>query len=291
MSSNKIKILKQRHNTDTRARHSEFISRSYTVPKICGAFTLAEVLITLGVIGVVAAVTMPTLMVRAKEKQRVSQLKKSYSVLNQAFLRATEKYGGMLDWGLAITTNTGEKDENDNPIYDHSGNIKALSYLSEFMNAKKGTKDLVFKSYRLNGELENEKSTVSAERYVYLNDNIVLVSGWVARGLGHEDGPVMDLTIVFTDCLKKGCTYGKDIFYFKMLPDKHIIPEGLKDTYSKYYDYDLYATNNFTFEKKCNRTKTSGENGRSCTAWVIYNGNMDYLHCNDLSWDGKHKCK
>ena len=27
------------------------------------------------------------------------------------------------------------------------------------------------------------------------------------------------------------------------------------------------------------------------TAGVIYNGNMDYLHCNDLSWHGKTKCK
>ena len=27
------------------------------------------------------------------------------------------------------------------------------------------------------------------------------------------------------------------------------------------------------------------------TAWVILNGNMDYLHCKDLSWNGKTKCK
>lgn len=29
----------------------------------------------------------------------------------------------------------------------------------------------------------------------------------------------------------------------------------------------------------------------SCSAWVIKNENMDYLKCNDLSWNGKTKCK
>lgn len=30
--------------------------------------------------------------------------------------------------------------------------------------------------------------------------------------------------------------------------------------------------------------------GGGCTAWVIFNENMDYLHCDDLSWNGKTKC-
>jgi hypothetical protein len=30
--------------------------------------------------------------------------------------------------------------------------------------------------------------------------------------------------------------------------------------------------------------------GAPCTAWVIYNENMDYLHCDGLSWNGKTKC-
>jgi hypothetical protein len=40
--------------------------------------------------------------------------------------------------------------------------------------------------------------------------------------------------------------------------------------------------------------KEKGKNGSSdglnCTAWVIFNENMDYLHCDDLSWGGKTKC-
>lgn len=49
------------------------------------AFTLAEVLITLGIIGVVAALTIPTLMQKADEQATVSALKKTYSTLTQAY--------------------------------------------------------------------------------------------------------------------------------------------------------------------------------------------------------------
>ena len=40
------------------------------------AFTLAEVLITLGIIGVVAAMTMPSLIQNYKERETVSKVKK-----------------------------------------------------------------------------------------------------------------------------------------------------------------------------------------------------------------------
>ena len=47
-------------------------------------FTLAEVLITLGIIGVVASMTMPVLIGSYKKKAAVSQLKKVYSSLLQS---------------------------------------------------------------------------------------------------------------------------------------------------------------------------------------------------------------
>ena len=34
---------------------------------------------------------------------------------------------------------------------------------------------------------------------------------------------------------------------------------------------------------------SSGTNRSQCTGWVITNGNMDYLHCDDLEWNGKNK--
>ena len=55
--------------------------------KVRFGFTLAEVLITLGIIGVVAAMTIPTLMVNYKAHQLHSQFLKSYSTIQQVFRR------------------------------------------------------------------------------------------------------------------------------------------------------------------------------------------------------------
>ncbi len=47
-------------------------------------FTLAEVLITLGIIGIVAAMTIPTLIAKVQHIQYRVSYKKAYSVINQA---------------------------------------------------------------------------------------------------------------------------------------------------------------------------------------------------------------
>ena len=66
-----------------------FIREAFRVPPprnigISEGFTLAEVLITLGIIGVVAAMTMPTLINNHRKAALENQLKKQYSVLSQA---------------------------------------------------------------------------------------------------------------------------------------------------------------------------------------------------------------
>ena len=50
----------------------------------CKAFTLAEVLVTLGIIGVVSAMTVPTLMQNHQKKTYVTQIHKVYNELQQA---------------------------------------------------------------------------------------------------------------------------------------------------------------------------------------------------------------
>lgn len=50
-------------------------------------FTLAEVLITLGIIGVVAAMTIPTVITNYKAARLKSQFLKSYSTIQQVFKR------------------------------------------------------------------------------------------------------------------------------------------------------------------------------------------------------------
>ena len=51
------------------------------------AFTLAEVLVTLGIIGVVSAMTVPTLMQNYQRQSYVTQLHKTYNEFTQAFLQ------------------------------------------------------------------------------------------------------------------------------------------------------------------------------------------------------------
>ena len=57
------------------------------------AFTLAEVLITLGIIGVVAALTMPSLMANYKKSVAKNQFKKTYSTLTNAFNQTVQDLG------------------------------------------------------------------------------------------------------------------------------------------------------------------------------------------------------
>ena len=56
------------------------------------SFTLAEVLITLGIIGVVAALTIPTLISNTNSKRFASQFKKSISTIKQSILLGEAHY-------------------------------------------------------------------------------------------------------------------------------------------------------------------------------------------------------
>lgn len=57
-------------------------------------FTLAEALITLGIIGVIAAMTIPTVMNNTQDAEFKNKLKKEYSVLSQAQLLIATDNGG-----------------------------------------------------------------------------------------------------------------------------------------------------------------------------------------------------
>ena len=67
---------------------------------IKSAFTLAEVLITLGIIGVVASLTMPSLNQKLQDQRNMSALKKGYSVLQQATNLAISEHEGPEYWGM-----------------------------------------------------------------------------------------------------------------------------------------------------------------------------------------------
>ncbi len=57
------------------------------------AFTLAEVLITLGIIGIVAAITLPTIINNYRVKVLENQFRKADSLLQQAFRKSVNELG------------------------------------------------------------------------------------------------------------------------------------------------------------------------------------------------------
>lgn len=61
------------------------------------AFTLAEVFITLAIIGVVAAMTMPVIVNNIQKQQFVSKYKKVYSILAQIYERARTDNSGYFE--------------------------------------------------------------------------------------------------------------------------------------------------------------------------------------------------
>ena len=106
-------------------RHPEALAEGATHVNISNnnrhaAFTLAEILITLGIIGVVAALTIPNLIVKYEKNRTVTQLKKTYSVLNQAYLFAKA------DGGDSILA--------ENIIGDYDNNLATRNYVENFMS-------------------------------------------------------------------------------------------------------------------------------------------------------------
>ena len=74
------------------------------------AFTLAEVLITLGIIGIVAAMTIPNLMTKYYEKRTVNQLKEIQSIIAQSVRMSEEEFGDASSWTNEYWTKKGDEE-------------------------------------------------------------------------------------------------------------------------------------------------------------------------------------
>lgn len=69
------------------------------------AYTLAEVLITLGIIGVVAALIIPNVITGYRKREVETRLAKFYSILNQAVVLSEEKNGACTTWDWGDVNN------------------------------------------------------------------------------------------------------------------------------------------------------------------------------------------
>lgn len=79
-------------------------------------FTLAEILITLAIIGVVAALTIPTLIQSYKKSVIETRLAKFYSVMNNAIRMAEVDYGPQNTW--SDYHEDGEQDDDHKTLYE-----------------------------------------------------------------------------------------------------------------------------------------------------------------------------
>lgn len=93
--------------TDRQLKH-----KKSSVSRRSNGFTLAEVLITLMIIGVVSALTIPTLITTITKLQYVSSLKKDYAVIAEAYNLIKSDYDGNIlsNPYFGSATNTGAED-------------------------------------------------------------------------------------------------------------------------------------------------------------------------------------
>ena len=249
------------------------------------AFTLAEVLITLGIIGIVAAMTLPALIQKNSEKEIIAKLKKFNSTMDQAFMLAKNENGEIETWGLTtagmVTDPTEEEQMNNNEVVNKFWDIMS-PYLKIISKCKAGTNECKsYERYSLDGTKFSKFTP-----YIILADGTYIVgttvaSGTCSRSVGTSKQLQHICGEIFVDVNGKKAPNktGEDVFLF-YYTKYGFVPMGTGQ-----------QTSGFTFEDYCNKRNPSALNGYGCTAWVIYNENMDYLHCNDLNWDGKKSCK
>ena len=95
------------------------------------AFTMAEVLITLGIIAVVAAMTLPALIQKYNIQVTEVRLKKFYSIFNQAILQSTLKNGPYEGWNY---WNNDITQEDGTTIHRQEANHKSFNlYIAPFL--------------------------------------------------------------------------------------------------------------------------------------------------------------
>lgn len=250
-------------------------------------FTLAEVLITLGIIGVVAALTIPALIQKYQEKVTVTKLKRAYSILNQAYQNAINEYGPLEYWGFTEDATVSRDPETGEEKYNDSAYSNAKLFWNNMSKFLKVTETCIA-SECLSGithikTLAGKEKTANFINIIKINDGTTILGSWLTPNHSRcsTNGGYSycgDFAVVTSTPKNSHFQIGKDVFYFKI-------------TKSGIAPFGLYNELDRRFPSTCNLTSTADWNGYGCTAWVLHNENMDYLHCSDLGWDGKLSCK
>ncbi|MBR1942592.1 hypothetical protein IJ843_02515 [bacterium] len=211
----------------------------------------------MGIIGVVAALTLPNLNSLTGDKEKVAKVKKIYSNLEDAYGRATAVYGPIDEWFKNDTT-------------DEQKNKRFGERMTEFMKVSKtcGTSVGCFNQTKPKGSVGAsgfDTSVNRADKY-----DIILADGSSVSFIIFRYEGIITVDI---DGPNKGNNeYGKDLFQFFVNYDN----DGITPIGTKSDSNELCVSGHMNY----------------CSAWVIMNENLDYLKCYDnLSWSGNHSCK
>ena len=182
------------------------------------AFTLAEVLLTLAIIGVVAALTIPAVVTKVTKDQYVVGLKKAYNTLKAVEREAIQEHGEMANWDWSTGGDpTADFERYFLPHFDVLKNCGATTEKGCF---PEGITWLDGSSW----------DTDSATRNTIRNYRIVTSDGmsW-AYEKSSNTTPLASRGFFYVDVngLKGPNRYGRDIFYFDVFPSNlGIKPHG-----------------------------------------------------------------
>lgn len=164
------------------------------------AFTLAEVLITLGILGIVVAMTLPTVISKYKKQEASARLKKFYTAMNQAIMMSENDNEDLRYWDFQGTTYT-----NPDGTYDYNvgGELSYAffnKYISKYIKYYKVSKGF-------SGE-DEDGNTISEFSKVYFHDG---------SSAELKKGSCQDF-IFDVNGDKKPNNRGYDRFYFLICP-------------------------------------------------------------------------
>ena len=183
------------------------------------AFTLAEVLITLGIIGIVAAMTLPTLIQNHQKRVILTQLKKNYAILlNWVQQAETREELPMNRWPTGANMNV-----------DDYWNV----YIQPYFAQVKKCSDMIECGYNSSFSTIAEKQQWSNQKWTLktgdsrvlfqLGDGTVI---FLPRNTSDEEGDPSYTTKFYVDVngTRSPNTYCKDVFPFVRGTDKGIEP-------------------------------------------------------------------
>ena len=215
------------------------------------AFTLSEVLITLGIIGVVAAMTIPNLITHYQKKQTVTKLQKAISVLNQAYKLSYDENG---DLSPEEQTALGASEYFKKYWEPY---IKVNQFCTTAQDCGYSSNPPM---YMINGQLTDWGWGSSSTRTLFSTMDgfvyFIILSYWKTLDQVQVSNPV-----VFVDINggEKPNRLGRDIFELILVSDgKGVLPYGTNlsnDDVNKYCSYEvgIYDSDTVTCAEKIKR--------------------------------------